>query len=311
MVQADRMRKLAIVCGPTATGKTAFSVALAEAIGGEVVSADSVSIYRGLDIGSAKPTAEEMKGIPHHMIDVLSPREPFSVSDYERLSMKAIDEIYARGHFPILCGGTGFYIRSVVYSLSYGGTPENPQIRAKYAAMEREKGKDAVYEVLKKVDPETAAKLHPNDSMRVIRAIEIFESTGRKKSEIRDEMKPRFDAFAVMLVFPREELYRRIDSRVDDMIARGLFDEVRELLSGGVPETAQSMQAIGYKETIEGIKSGDMHAAAEKIKQNSRRYAKRQITFFKAFPGLVSYSGDSAEERSAIISKMKEFMLNN
>ena len=245
------------------------------------------------------------------MIDVLSPTETFSVSDYERLSLKAIDEIYARGHFPILCGGTGFYIRSVVYSLSYGGTPENPQIRAKYAAMEREKGKGAAYEVLKKVDPETAAKLHPNDSMRVIRAIEIFESTGRKKSEIRDEMKPRFDAFAVMPVFPREELYRRIDSRVDDMIARGLFDEVRELLSGGVPETAQSMQAIGYKETIEGMKSGDMHAAAEKIKQNSRRYAKRQITFFKAFPGLVSYSGDSAEERSVIISKMKEFMLNN
>ena len=126
MVQADRMRKLAIVCGPTATGKTAFSVALAEAIGGEVVSADSVSIYRGLDIGSAKPTAEEMKGIPHHMIDVLSPAETFSVSDYERLSLKAIDEIYARGRFPILCGGTGFYIRSGVYSLSYGGTPEKP-----------------------------------------------------------------------------------------------------------------------------------------------------------------------------------------
>ena len=299
------------IAGPTASGKSAVALALAKKVGGQIVSADSVQVYKCLDIGSAKPTAEEMKGIPHHMIDVLSPAETFSVSDYERLSLKAIDEIYARGHFPILCGGTGFYIRSVVYSLSYGGTPENPQIRAKYAAMEREKGKDAVYEVLKKVDPETAAKLHPNDSMRVIRAIEIFESTGRKKSEIKDEMKPRFDAFAVMPVFPREELYRRIDSRVDDMIARGLFDEVRELLSGGVPETAQSMQAIGYKETIEGMKSGDMHAAAEKIKQNSRRYAKRQITFFKAFPGLVSYSGDSAEERSAIISKMKEFMLNN
>ena len=299
------------IAGPTASGKSAVALALAKKVGGQIVSADSVQVYKYLDIDSAKPTAEEMKGIPHHMIDVLSPAETFSVSDYERLSLKAIDEIYARGHFPILCGGTGFYIRSVVYSLSYGGTPENPQIRAKYAAMEREKGKDAVYEVLKKVDPETAAKLHPNDSMRVIRAIEIFESTGRKKSEIKDEMKPRFDAFAVMPVFPREELYRRIDSRVDDMIARGLFDEVRELLSGGVPETAQSMQAIGYKETIEGMKSGDMHAAAEKIKQNSRRYAKRQITFFKAFPGLVSYSGDSAEERSAIISKMKEFMLNN
>ena len=290
MVQENRLnseknKKIIVVCGPTASGKTALAVEIALKFGGEIVSADSVSVYKGLDIGSAKPSEEEKKGIPHYLIDVASPKDSFSVGDYEELAVPAVEDILARGKLPIICGGTGFYVNSVLYRMSYGLSKGNIGIRRKYEQAAEEKGRDYVYSVLKEKDPETAAKLHPNDLVRVIRALEIFDATGVKKSDIKDEMIPRYDFIALMPTMPREILYERINTRVDDMMSCGLTSEVKRLIESGVTLDDQCMQGIGYKETAEAILSG-MEIPIELIKMNTRRYAKRQITFFKRFQNL-------------------------
>lgn len=274
-----------MVCGPTASGKSALAVEIALKFGGEIVSADSVSVYKGLDIGSAKPSEEEKKGVPHYLIDVASPKDSFSVGDYEELAVPAVEDISVRGKIPIICGGTGFYVNSVLYSMSYGLSKGDIGIRRKYERAAEEKGREFVYSILKEKDPETAAKLHPNDLVRVIRALEIFDATGVKKSDIKDEMVPRYDFIALMPTLPREILYERINARVDNMMSCGLTSEVRSLLESGVTLEDQCMQGIGYKETAEAILSGT-EIPTEQIKMNTRRYAKRQITFFKRFQNL-------------------------
>lgn len=274
-----------MVCGPTASGKSALAVEIALKFGGEIVSADSVSVYKGLDIGSAKPSEEEKKGVPHYLIDVASPKDSFSVGDYEELAVPAVEDISGRGKIPIICGGTGFYVNSVLYRMSYGLSKGDIGIRRKYEHAAEEKGREFVYSILKEKDPETAAKLHPNDLVRVIRALEIFDATGVKKSDIKDEMVPRYDFIALMPTLPREILYERINARVDNMMSCGLTGEVRSLLESGVTLEDQCMQGIGYKETAEAILSGT-EIPTEQIKMNTRRYAKRQITFFKRFQNL-------------------------
>lgn len=290
MVQKNRLnsgqkKKIIVVCGPTASGKSALAVEIALKFCGEIVSADSVSVYKGLDIGSAKPSEEEKKGVPHYLIDVASPKDSFSVGDYEELAVPAVEDISGRGKIPIICGGTGFYVNSVLYRMSYGLSKADIGIRRKYERAAEEKGREFVYSILKEKDPETAAKLHPNDLVRVIRALEIFDATGVKKSDIKDEMVPRYDFIALMPTLPREILYERINARVDDMMSCGLTSEVRSLLESGVTLEDQCMQGIGYKETAEAILSGT-EIPTEQIKMNTRRYAKRQITFFKRFKNL-------------------------
>lgn len=290
MVQENRLnsgqkKKIIVVCGPTASGKSALAVEIALNFGGEIVSADSVSVYKGLDIGSAKPSEEEKKGVPHYLIDVASPKDSFSVGDYEELAVPAVEDISGRGKIPIICGGTGFYVNSVLYSMSYGLSKGDIGIRRKYERAAEEKGREFVYSILKEKDPETAAKLHPNDLVRVIRALEIFDATGVKKSDIKDEMVPRYDFIALMPTLPREILYERINARVDNMMSCGLTSEVGSLLESGVTLEDQCMQGIGYKETAEAILSGT-EIPTEQIKMNTRRYAKRQITFFKRFQNL-------------------------
>lgn len=293
------LNKVVVVLGPTASGKSSLAVEIALKFGGEIVSADSVSVYKGLDIGSAKPSIDEMKGVPHHLIDVVSPKSSFSVGDYEELALPVINDILKRGRLPIICGGTGFYINSVLYKKSYGLSKGNPEIRGKYEMLATESGRESVYAVLKEKDPETAEKLHPNDLVRVIRALEIFEGTGVKKSEIKDEMKPRFDFVALFPSMPREILYERINSRVNDMLSRGLENEVRGLLNGGVTLSDQCMQGIGYKEVAEAL-TNDEEISAELIKMNTRRYAKRQITFFKRFSNIeyIDMTKSDAYEKS-------------
>lgn len=290
MVQENRLnsgqkKKIIVVCGPTASGKSALAVEIALKFGGEIVSADSVSVYKGLDIGSAKPSEEEKKGVPHYLIDVASPKDSFSVGDYEELAVPAVEDISGRGKIPIICGGTGFYVNSVLYRMSYGLSKGDIGIRRKYERAAEEKGREFVYSILKEKDPETAAKLHPNDLVRVIRALEIFDATGVKKSDIKDEMVPRYDFIALMPTLPREILYERINARVDNMMLCGLTSEVRSLLESGVTLEDQCMQGIGYKETAEAILSRT-EIPTEQIKMNTRRYAKRQITFFKRFQNL-------------------------
>lgn len=281
--------KALVVVGPTASGKTALAVECAKRLNGEVISADALLVYKGLNIGTAKPTKEEMGGIPHHMIDVVEPTEAFSVSDYERLALPIMEDIIARGKVPILCGGTAFYIDALLYERTLGGAPGDKAVREKYENIAREKGKDALFARLEEVDPESAAVLHPNDVKRVVRALEIYELTGRKKSDQHDEKIPRLPYLAVGVNFPRETLYERIDRRVDEMMKAGLVEEVRSLLNSGVPENAQCMQGIGYKEVAELLKNANLHSnmsdiintMSDIIKQKTRNYAKRQLTYLR------------------------------
>ena len=281
--------KALVVVGPTASGKTALAVECAKRLNGEVISADALLVYKGLNIGTAKPTKEEMGGIPHHMIDVVEPTEAFSVSDYERLALPILKDIVARGKVPILCGGTAFYIDALLYERTLGGAPGDQAVREKYEAVAREKGKEALFRMLQKVDPESAGVLHPNDVKRVVRALEIYELTGRKKSDQHDEKIPRLPYLAVGVNFPRETLYERIDHRVDEMMKAGLVEEVQLLLKSGVPENAQCMQGIGYKEVVGLLKNADLHSnmpdiintMSDIIKQKTRNYAKRQLTYLR------------------------------
>lgn len=282
------MAKLLIICGATASGKSALAVDCAKKLNTEVISADSQLVYRGLNIGTAKPTVAEMGGVTHHLIDVVGARENFSVSDYESAALPIIDRLLSQGKTPILCGGTGFYINSVLYDLSYGNVQADENVRSKYEQILKEKGKEYLFELLEKVDSKTSEVLHVNDVKRVIRALEIYELTGKKKSDQRDEKKARYNYVAVAIDYPRAELYRRIDCRVDVMFNSGLVQEVKGLLASGIDENCQCLQAIGYKEVVEGLKNGDNESTMRDIiKRNTRRYAKRQITFFKKLDGII------------------------
>ncbi|MBR2337591.1 MAG: tRNA (adenosine(37)-N6)-dimethylallyltransferase MiaA [Clostridia bacterium] len=289
MVQENSLNKIIVVCGPTGSGKSSLAVELALKYGGEVVSADSVAIYKQLDIGSAKPTKEDMKGVTHHLIDVVTPFDEFSVSDYEKMALSVIEDIISRGKLPIICGGTGFYVNSILYKMSYGKAKGDLAVRSKYQQLAKEKGNQAVFDILIEKDPETAKILHVNDLVRVIRALEIVESSGIKKSDIVDEKIPRFDFIAITTDMNRATLYDRINRRVDLMIENGIENEVKNLLEQGVTIENQCMQGIGYKEVVESTSSGS-EFPAEQIKMNSRRYAKRQITFFKRYENLIKYN---------------------
>lgn len=282
------MAKAVIICGATASGKTSLAVDVAEKLDSEIVSADSQLIYRGLNIGTAKPTPAETRGVKHHLIDVVSPKEKFSVSDYEQIALPIVKNLLNEGKTPVICGGTGFYINSLLFNLSYGNVASNEEVRQKYQNLLNEKGKEFLFSLLKEIDLETAAKLHCNDTKRVIRALEIYETSGVKKSEQHDQMVPRFEYLAFAVDYPRKELYERINCRVDVMFNSGLVDEVKGLLKDGINENCQCMQAIGYKEVLEGLKNGYNDSTMRDIvKQNTRRYAKRQITLFKKLPNLI------------------------
>jgi tRNA dimethylallyltransferase len=282
------MDKLLIICGASASGKSSLAIELAKTLNTDVISADSQLVYKGLNVGTAKPTIEEMQGVKHHLIDVIEPTQTFNVGDYEEMALPIVKGLFANKKTPIVCGGTGFYLNSILYDLSYGNVVANPDIRKKYDEILKERGNEYVHSLLKKVDEESAKKLHPNETQRVIRALEIFETTGKKKSEQGDSYNPRFDYLAVAINHPREVLYDRIDKRVDIMFENGLVDEVKGLLASGIDKNMQCMKAIGYKEVIECLEKGyGEEQMREAIKLNTRHYAKRQITFFKRIPNLV------------------------
>lgn len=292
MVQKNCIDKNAlVVCGPTGSGKTKLSIDLAKAFDGEIISADSVAIYKGLNIGSAKPTEKERSEVVHHMIDVVSPTEEFSVAEYKELSRKILSDVIKRGKTPVICGGTGYYIDALLYDFSYGNCPKNEKFRLKCEKIIEEQGVLSLHERLRSVDKETADILHPNDVMRIVRALEIYETTGKKKSEITDKKTPVVPFFAFSYDYEREVLYERIEKRVDKMFADGLIDEVNGLLDSGVTADMQSMQAIGYKEVVSGLNEKlSEEQIKETVKRNTRRYAKRQITWFKKTDNLVFLS---------------------
>lgn len=274
--------KVLVICGATASGKTSLAVNCAKAFNGEVISADSLLVYRGLNIGTAKPSMDERQGVPHHMIDVVEPTQSFSVSDYEGVALPILENLLKAGKLPIICGGTGFYINSLLYKSQFGNAGADEAVRRKYEQMAEEFGKEYVHGILREKDPESAKKLHFNDLKRVIRALEIYDVTGMAKSAQQDKPIPRFDFVSVSISHPRDRLYERINLRVEEMFSSGLIEEVKGLLNNGVTEDMQCMQGIGYKEIAEGLRIGATEAEMQElIQKNTRNYAKRQETFFK------------------------------
>ena len=278
--------QIVVITGPTASGKTWLAVELAKQYNGEVVSADSMQIYRRMDIGTAKPTAEEMGGVPHHMIDVADPEEDFSVARYVDMASRCVDDILSRGKLPILAGGTGLYIDSLLSGRTFaafdGASPLRAELEGRYAR----EGGEALLRELAQADPESAARLHPNDGKRIVRALEVWLSTGKTITQHNQETKAipsRYTSLTLTLDFQRrEDMWARIDRRVDQMMEAGLAEEVRALLDSGVPERCTAMQAIGYKEMAAALRGdGDIRAAAEQVKLRSRQYAKRQLTWFR------------------------------
>lgn len=282
-------KKIIAVVGPTASGKTALSIELAKKIDGEIISCDSMQIYRGMDIGTAKPTADEMDGVVHHLIDIADPCENFSAADYAVLAKEKIDEIYARGKTPIFCGGTGLYLDSVVRATAYGASEPEPEYRAELFAIAEEKGGvDRLHAMLAEVDPESAAAIHKNNVKRVIRALEICKSAGVPKSVLdakSREMESEYDVRAIGLRFTdRDKLYERINKRVDIMVEQGLISEVKRLYEeGSLKSEYTAAQAIGYKEFADYLDGKmSLDEATDDLKAATRRYAKRQMTWFNA-----------------------------
>ena len=293
--------KLLVICGATASGKTKLAIDCALKLNTEIISADSQLVYRGLNIGTAKPTVSEMRGVKHHLVDIAEPNENYSVSDYMNSAEPIIENLLADNKTPIICGGTGFYINSLLFDYSYGKVGADNEVRVKYDRLLKEKGKSYLYDLLKEKDLPTAEKLHENDIKRVIRALEIFDVSGRRKSDINDCGKVKREYCAVAVNYPREELYERIDRRVDLMFECGLVEEVEGLLNSGIDEDCQCMQAIGYKEVLQGLKNEDLKSnMRDIIKQNTRRYAKRQVTFFKKLPNLVWLNPDEANAENVL-----------
>jgi len=276
---------LIVLVGPTAVGKTDTAIALAEILNGEVLSADSMQIYKYMDIGTAKPTVEEMKGIPHHMIDIVEPDEEYSVAQFQQLARKVIQEIFERGKIPIVAGGTGLYVNSLIYPMDFTEAGEDMNFRKKMNALALEKGNEYLYRKLREIDEKTATRLHPNDIRRIIRALEIYHLTGKPMSYYRQDLektdKP-YNTIMIGLTMERSGLYDRINRRVDIMIERGLVKEVEGLLKRGYSKDLTSMQGLGYKEIIaylEGKRT--LLESKEILKRNTRRFAKRQYTWFK------------------------------
>ena len=305
--------KILVISGPTASGKTALAVELALQHSGEVVSADSMQIYRRMDIGTAKPTREEMRGVPHHMLDVADPEEDFSVARYVELAARCVDDILARGKLPVVAGGTGLYIDSLLSGRTFARFDPDSPLRRELEEELARRGGAALLEELARVDPDTAARLHPNDGKRIVRALEVYRSTGTTLTEhnaMTRSLPPRYDALTLTLAFQRrEDMWDRIDRRVDRMMADGLAEEVRALLDSGVPDRCTAMQAIGYKEMAAALRGdGDTARAAEEIKLRSRQYAKRQLTWFRRNPDARWLLWDREPDLSAALQTSTKYL---
>ena len=308
----NKPRVLAVV-GPTASGKTGLGIELAKAYGGEVISADSMQIYKGMDIASAKPTAEEMQGIPHHLIDFLDRDVTFSAADYVKLAKEKIDEVLSRGKLPIIVGGTGLYIDSLLENVKFSEGGSDEEYRAELYEFARTEGNEALYSRLVQADPEAAESVHPNNIVRVVRALEVIHITGRRFSELKKEsrlVESPYDSLIIGLNYAdREMLYRRINLRVDEMVKNGLVDEARELWQESGMKTAAN--AIGYKELIPYFeKKMTLEECIDKIKQETRRYAKRQLTWFRKNQRIQWIILGEINKNNEILEKSKKCIAN-
>lgn len=309
------MNKLVILTGPTAVGKTDLSIQLAKKINGEIISADSIQVYKGMDIGSAKITKEETDGIPHHLIDILEPKEEFNVHIFKKLATKAINDISSRGKIPIIVGGTGFYIQAVLYDINFDDTETDYEYREYLEQLAKDKGNAFLHDMLKKVDHESAAAIHCNNLKRVIRALEYYKQTGKKISEHNEkerENKSPYNFAYFVLNDKRDKLYNRINQRVDIMFDNGLLKEMETLIAKGYTRDLVSMQGIGYKELFnyfDGKTSLD--ETKELIKKNTRHFAKRQLTWFRREKNVTMLNIDEFNyDRLKVLNEMLNFLKN-
>ncbi|MGD9567878.1 MAG: tRNA (adenosine(37)-N6)-dimethylallyltransferase MiaA [Sedimentibacter sp.] len=304
--------KIIVVVGPTAVGKTYVSVELAKKLSTEIVSADSMQIYKEMDIGTAKITNDETQGITHHMIDVIRPDESYSVSDFKEQAEKIIDNLLLNNHIPIVVGGSGLYVNSLIYDLDFGNTKSNEKIRDYYNYYHREHGEDALYDKLLRIDPTAAKKIHKNNVKRVIRALEVYDMTGVRFSELNTDIrKPsnKYECILVGLSMDRKLLYDRINQRVDKMVSEGLIKEVKDLLDKGYHKDLISMKAIGYKEIIDYLEGNvSLEEAVNILKRNTRRFAKRQYTWFLKDKNVKWFSINDIKDIDVTVEDIYEYV---
>ena len=306
------MPQIITIAGPTASGKTALSIQLAKEMDGEIVSCDSMQVYKDMDIGTAKPTPEEQAGIPHHMLSVAEPWEDFSVSRYCAMADPIVEDILRRGKSPIIVGGTGLYMDALIRGNAFAPCPSTGR-REELEALAASQGIEAVIEKLQKVDPESAARLHPSDQKRIVRAMEVYLETGMTITEHNrktQEIPPKYHPIRFTLTDrQRQTLYDRIDRRVDTMVEAGLIEEIQGLLARGIPEKCTAMQAIGYKEFVAALHGAcSLEEAAGQVKQSSRRYAKRQLTWFRRNPENIWLIREDGQASMEILDSARQYL---
>jgi tRNA dimethylallyltransferase len=308
MLMNANKQKLIVITGPTATGKSALAVELALEMGGEILSADSMQVYRGMDIGTAKTTPDERKGVPHHLLDVVEPDETFNASIFRSLSLPILDEIRSRGNVALVVGGTGLYIKVLLGGLLYCPDPD-PELRSELKNISDQEGSRVLHGQLKMLDPEAAEKIHPNDSLRIIRALEIIHSSNERLSSVRRQHAFKdnpFEVLKICLNMDRETLYGRINRRCVHMLEKGLVEEVEGLLKKGYAAHLRPMQSIGYRHALHFLEGEwDMEKTVSQLKADTRRYAKRQLTWFRADPEMIWME---PEARTAVREKIKAFL---
>lgn len=302
-----------VLVGPTAVGKTYVSIELAKLFNAEIISADSMQIYKGMDIGTAKITENEKQGIPHHMIDIINPDECYSVSDFKYESEKIIDNIIAENKMPIIVGGSGLYVNSLIYDLDFGNTKSDNEVRDYYTNMYHEHGEDILYDKLKEIDPTAADKIHKNNVKRVIRALEVHAVTGKKFSDLSTDIRKKgnkYDYILIGLSMDRKILYERINNRVDKMISDGLIAEVRKLVNKGYGKNLTSMKGIGYKEIIDYLECNtNLEEAVDILKRNTRRFAKRQFTWFLRDNTVKWFDISSTKDIDSTVNDIYKYIL--
>lgn len=306
-------KPLLVICGPTASGKTKLGIELCKRLDGEVISADSMQVYRGMDIGTAKPTTKEQEGIVHHMLSVAEPWENYSVARYVKDASACVDDVLARGKQPVLVGGTGLYIDALCKGQEFADYSAGSELRTQLQEEANRGGTEALLARLSAVDPESAARLHANDEKRIIRALEVFLETGKTITQHNFETRqraPRYRRCMIGLTFEdRQDLRDRIDRRVDEMVRAGLLDEVKTLRSQGVPREATAMQAIGYKEVIRALEEGlPIEGAVDEIKLRSKQYAKRQLTWFRREPDIQWITWEKTPDFSSALQISISFL---
>lgn len=304
--------KIIVIVGPTAVGKTYVSVELAKKLNTEIISADSMQIYKGMNVGTAKITEEEKQGIIHHMIDIVSPDEDYSVSEFKNDAEEIIDNMLLKNKIPVIVGGSGLYVNSLIYDLDFGNAKSDEKLREYYTYYYEEHGEDALYDKLKRIDPESAEKIHKNNVKRVIRALEVYDITGKKFSELNTDIRKesnKYDFILIGLSMERKVLYERINQRVDEMLSNGLMEEVKSLLDKGYDKNLVSMRGIGYKEIIDYFEGNmDFEEAVDILKRNTRRFAKRQYTWFLKDNKVKWFSMDNLEEADNNIKSILKYL---